>query len=237
MRRPQKAGKKASKLFQPVRLSYEEDKLRWEYFNDHPWELARPRIVLEDDGKDGEKWDWGVELDVGLRRPGSEVNQITEVWEPVWRSQAGRPLNGESVVQRQSWLLRNTNQSPAAAYDKARKELYRARHALEIERRVAKEEALATGAFFGAGPLEIGMQLENDAYEDWKAWAIKETAALKQLQGASYTGNEAEDTAENGPAEGGEDSAPETLQVKEVADAVPGGKRGQQAMGGQAIHP
>ena len=32
--------------------------LRREFFKDHPWELARPRILLEDDGKDSQKTDW-----------------------------------------------------------------------------------------------------------------------------------------------------------------------------------
>ena len=82
-------------------LNYEEDRLRWEYFNDHPWELARPRVVLEDDGRDGEKWDWGVELDVGLHRPRGgqgpdEYGRTDRVWEEVRTSQAGRPLNGEA---------------------------------------------------------------------------------------------------------------------------------------------
>ena len=51
-------GKKASKLFQPVKIEYQEDSLRAEFFGDHPWELARPRQVLEDDGKDYQKFDW-----------------------------------------------------------------------------------------------------------------------------------------------------------------------------------
>ncbi|KAF2480057.1 mitochondrial ribosomal protein S25-domain-containing protein [Neohortaea acidophila] len=213
LRRPQRAGKRPSQLFKPVKLSYEEDKLRWEYFNDHPWELARPRIVLEDDGRDVEKtpamWDW------------------------IWQRQSARPLNGESVIQRQAWLLRNTPLTPAAAYDKARKELYRVRHAQETERRIAKEEAQATGAFFGKGPLEVGMHLENSAFEDWKAWAIKESMALKQMQSAAYTGNEVEE-ADAGPSE---QNLQEELQVKEIADAVPGSKRGQEVKGGAAIHP
>ena len=55
-RRPK--TKKPSKLFQPTRVVYEEDELRKQFFGDHPWELARPRIVLENDGKDAESCDW-----------------------------------------------------------------------------------------------------------------------------------------------------------------------------------
>ena len=50
--------KKPSKLFQPQIINYEEDNLRREFFGDHPWELARPRMVLEGDGKDSHKTDW-----------------------------------------------------------------------------------------------------------------------------------------------------------------------------------
>jgi len=54
----QRKGRKASKLFQPVKLQYPEDQLRLDFFGDHPWELARPRQILEDDGKDYQKFDW-----------------------------------------------------------------------------------------------------------------------------------------------------------------------------------
>lgn len=87
-------------MFQPVGISYKEDQLRWDYFNDHPWELANPRVVLESDGRDSERWDWSVELDVSLNRPGrgriDEMGRTAETWERVARSQAARPLNGES---------------------------------------------------------------------------------------------------------------------------------------------
>ena len=61
---PHKLGKgrpktrKASKLFKPHMIRYEEDVLRKEFFKDHPWELARPRLVIENDGKDSQKTDW-----------------------------------------------------------------------------------------------------------------------------------------------------------------------------------
>lgn len=53
-----KGTKKASKLFQPQKITYEEDILRQEFFKDHPWELARPRMVLEETGADSHHADW-----------------------------------------------------------------------------------------------------------------------------------------------------------------------------------
>jgi small subunit ribosomal protein S23 len=51
-------AKKPSKMFKPQPITYEEDQLRKDFYGDHPWELARPRIILEQDGKDGQRCDW-----------------------------------------------------------------------------------------------------------------------------------------------------------------------------------
>ena len=61
--------KKASKLFQPQKISYEEDALRREFFKDHPWELARPRMIIENDGKDSRRMDWS-----GIRQKGKALS-------------------------------------------------------------------------------------------------------------------------------------------------------------------
>ncbi|EDO01457.1 hypothetical protein SS1G_03932 [Sclerotinia sclerotiorum 1980 UF-70] len=124
--------KKASKLFKPQTIVYEEDRIRQEFFRDHPWELARPRIVLENDGRDGQRCDW------------------------------------------------------------TRKEFYALRQEEEIERRIAKEEAEYVGAYFHKGALEVGMELEDKSYEDWKAWATKEVEAANLLKQGAYTGVGAE---------------------------------------------
>ncbi|KAL4927170.1 mitochondrial 37S ribosomal protein mS23 [Aspergillus undulatus] len=149
--------KKASRMFLPVEIKYEEDQLRKEFFRDHPWELARPRILLESTGKDFENYNW--------RR----------------MQQPGKRLDGESVVQRQLWLLNNVpDMTKSVAYDIARREFYRLRLQEDIERRVAAEEAEATGANFGPTQLEIGMELESRVYENWKQWAKTEAQIVDQ---------------------------------------------------------
>ena len=75
----------------------------------------------------------------------------------------------------------------SAAYDIARREFYRLRLKEDIERRVAAEEAEATGANFGPSYLEIGMQLENEQHERWKAWARTEAQVIDQ-RAASLSG-------------------------------------------------
>lgn len=163
-------------MFKPLPLEYEEDRLRKEFYSDHPWELARPRIVLENDGKDGQRCDW------------SRIQQ------------RGRPLNGESVIQRQLWLMNEGRLDKNEAYDIARKEFYDLRHEEEVERRVAREEALWVGATFGKGALEIGMGLEDKIYEEWKTWAVEEVQAMERARDAAYTG-----IGTANPDDGGED--------------------------------
>ncbi|KAI4795129.1 hypothetical protein E4T45_12238, partial [Aureobasidium sp. EXF-8846] len=394
----QRKGRKASKLFQPVKLQYPEDQLRLDFFGDHPWELARPRQVLEDDGKDYQKFDW------------SQLDQPT------------KQVDGESLVQRQAWLMGllrheldfsaspqlldylrsddfqetlrplfkedyavdiQTSQLPsrtdytdvdanvsvnvyltyhpkyphqfkdavkhlnkilaentldtssinkrsfsvalihsdalaqtlqntdlaaigkkhninltvepeatikpfgeepfkvlpvslsyyrnasanvsgllsnltstlrlkstdilnptlptaepdtypaytkAGAYDKARKEFYDVRHTQEIERRVAREEALWTGAEFGPSPLATGMQLEDQKYEEWREWAAKEIMAIKQLSGSSGSGRDQDALLDP------ETDADVASALDEVESSVPGSKRGQGALGGAFVH-
>jgi small subunit ribosomal protein S23 len=69
-----KGKKKASKMFMPLNITYEEDRLRTEFFGDHPWELARPRIVLEDDGNDSKAWDWSR-----IEQPGKKLDGERQV--------------------------------------------------------------------------------------------------------------------------------------------------------------
>ncbi|KAM3435479.1 hypothetical protein NHJ13734_005515 [Beauveria thailandica] len=154
-------AKKPRNIYRPQKIVYLEDKLRATFYKDHPWELARPRIFLESDGKDGQRCDWSK----GVRQP-------------------GMALTGESVVQRQLYLMEVKNMSQNKAYDEARKEFYRLRQADEIERRVAVEEARHVGAYFGMTRGDVGMKLEDQEFENWKVWAGKETAA-RQAQAAS----------------------------------------------------
>lgn len=65
-RAPKKKAAKPRNLYRPQPISYPEDKLRQIFFKDHPWELARPRVLIESDGKDYQFVDWSK----GLRQPG-----------------------------------------------------------------------------------------------------------------------------------------------------------------------
>lgn len=68
-REPNPRQRNPRNIFKPQQITYPEDELRWNFFKDHPWELARPRVVVELDGKDGRYVDWSK----GLRQPGVPV--------------------------------------------------------------------------------------------------------------------------------------------------------------------
>lgn len=70
----------------------------------------------------------------------------------------------------------------------------------DVERRVAHEEALHTDAQFGPSAMDIGMQLESEEYDRWRAWAGKEADIIQQRQASMYTGTETGAT-EEGPRE------------------------------------
>ncbi|KAL1883946.1 mitochondrial ribosomal small subunit component [Diaporthe australafricana] len=177
-REPNSRQRKPRNIFKPQQITYPEDELRWNFFKDHPWELARPRVVVELDGKDGRYVDWSS----GLKQPGV-------------------PVTGESVVQRQLWLMENgKGMSKEQAYDVARKELYDIRQQQDIERRVAQEEARMVGAYFGKSRSEVSMELENAVYEKWKKWAVGEAQKLQDERESAYANfgdtTEVEDEAE-----------------------------------------
>jgi small subunit ribosomal protein S23 len=102
-------ARKASKLFKPLPITYAEDKLRSDFFGDHPWELARPRLVVEDSGNDAKGYDWskitqrGKQLDgerylnmAAVKMPaGTDLGQCCTT--PNVAHEARRPFQGISI--------------------------------------------------------------------------------------------------------------------------------------------
>lgn len=135
-----------------------------------------------------------------------------------------------SVVQRQLWLLqKNPSLTRSEAYDKARKEFYDLRLQEDVERRVAREEAIATNANFGKSALDVGMDLEDAEFERWKSWAIKEAEMQNQKQAAMYTGFENDEMALDS------DLDEFGAAAEEVSDSV--SAQGQEAAGGALLRP
>lgn len=86
------------------------------------------------------------------------------------------------------WLMKHKNMSKPQAYDTARREFYKHRHLADVRRRIAKEEALHVGAYFGKGPLEIGMELEDKSFETWKKWAAVQIEDENQMRAQLFSG-------------------------------------------------
>ena len=113
----------------------------------------------------------------------------------------------------------------------ARKEFYDLRLQEDTERRVAKEEAMSTGAYFGPSQIEIGMELENKEFERWKQWAQKQVELQQQGSAAIYSGG----SVDNEDAAPDADPAVEEAAIEEVSDKIPA--RGQSALGGATFTP
>ena len=74
------------------------------------------------------------------------------------------------------------------AYDQARREFYGERMREDIERRVAKEEATHTGAYFGRTMLGIGNEIEDETFEKFRTLAEKNITETEQTRAAVFSG-------------------------------------------------
>lgn len=158
---------KAKNLYSPKPIRYEEDALRKRFFADHPWELARPRTLVETTGNQHVHADWST----GIK-------------------QRGIPVSGESVVQRQLWLLHNVPDiTVPEAYDIARKEFYVIRRRQQTGMRIAVEEAEMFGADFGRPVQSVGMSKEDVVYNQWLEWAAEENVKMMQSR-AGFEGQQ-----------------------------------------------
>ena len=156
---------KASRMYSPTPIKYDEDALRKQFFSDHPWELARPRVILETSGDQYAHVDWSTGI-----------------------SQPGVPLSGECVVQRQLWLLQNLPRiTIEESYDIARREFYALRRREATARRIAVEEAQNMGAEFGPSDMAKAMGVESKMYNDWERWA-EQMNMENDARNASFSG-------------------------------------------------
>ncbi|SCW01951.1 LAFE_0E10858g1_1 [Lachancea fermentati] len=168
-------------IYSAPKLTYAEDKLRELFYKQHPWELSRPKVLVENTGN--ESYDW------------STIQQL------------GKPLDGESVVQRTLYLMKaKKHESLLAAYDQARFEFYRLRIQQEIEDQVAQEEAEMFGSVFGPSAIEYGLEKEQKVIEVWKRKAIEQSeliSARNSNPSESWSSSQSKTT--EGPADSVDD--------------------------------
>ncbi len=130
------------------------------------------------------------------------------------------------------WLMRVQRLSKAAAYDQARREFYHHRHLAEVRIRIAKEEAMHVGAYFGKGPVEVGMELEDKAWENWKTWANQQIEAEQSMRAQIFSGPQNEDAGVSDLSDAEYDNA-----VSELAPATPNTPSSAPPRGGVPAHP
>jgi small subunit ribosomal protein S23 len=124
--------------------------------------------------------------------------------------------------------MKHQHKSKLSAYDQARHEFYKHRHLEEIRQRIAKEEAVHVGAYFGKGPLEIGQELEDKSFEHWRRWAEKQIEDEQQMRAQMFSGPQDNEKLSS-------DESDEALA--EIEPAVPQTKEGQSALGGAVAAP
>ncbi|KAK9428687.1 mitochondrial ribosomal protein S25 [Lipomyces doorenjongii] len=163
------------KMMKPMEIVYPEDRIRKLFYRQHPWELTRPRIVVEQDALDFQRCDW------------SKLEQEY------------KGLDGESVVQRTLWLIQKKRLSQDEAYDIARKEFYSLRVKETIERQTAEEEARMFGAVFSKSYNERGIENEAEALEVWKTRAQSVTKRMRSRFGMA--GDEEEEASREAEVE------------------------------------
>ncbi|KAG1468561.1 hypothetical protein G6F56_003763 [Rhizopus delemar] len=102
----------------PRAIVYPEDKLRRQFYKDHPFELARPKVLVEN------------EL-------GSNRTDFTKLLlDDMHPSQ----IDGEAVIKYQLHLMTHKKMPERKAYAKATSEFYEIRAQEEIKERKAKEK-------------------------------------------------------------------------------------------------
>lgn len=147
------------KVFELQRIRYTEDKLRQRFYKEHPWELARPVLLVENSGKALETYEWSC------------------------IKQRGKQLSGESLVQRQLYLMKRAEprMTTEDAYRTACEEFYRERRYEALEKRISVEEAMAFGADLNKSQTEIGLELEQKVIEQWREKAIAAKSLVQPI--------------------------------------------------------
>ncbi|CAI5756910.1 unnamed protein product [Candida verbasci] len=139
------------------KLKFIEDTIRDTFYKHHPWELARPKNLIEINGDEIlKKCNWKNML------------------------QLYKPLDGESVVQRTMYLIKNNkNLSIFDAYDLSRMEFYKLRMFEEMQSHISKEESIMNGAIIELNYLKQQMEKENEYLKQWIIQGMKQTKILE----------------------------------------------------------
>ncbi|EPQ30261.1 uncharacterized protein PFL1_02377 [Pseudozyma flocculosa PF-1] len=135
----------------PKPIIYDEDRLRRQFFRDHPWEAYRPKTLVEMTDKVGTE---------------SRVNG-----DPRKLTSYGRNPSVEDFIACTLAAHRNGGLSLSQAYHNTLSSFYAIKAEQEHARRYAILEAKYYGADLGRSETQRGFEKEDKALESWAAWA------------------------------------------------------------------
>ncbi|CAG8643910.1 18617_t:CDS:2, partial [Acaulospora morrowiae] len=124
-----------TKVSKPQPIEFPEDKLRRRFYKDHPYELLRPQVLIENESP--------IEDEILL--------------DNIHPSR----VNGESVIKYQLHLI-SKGVEEHKAYEQACNKFYAIRAKQEVAERVAEEQALAFGAKRPLSQVEKALWLEHE---------------------------------------------------------------------------
>ncbi|KAI9360203.1 mitochondrial ribosomal protein S25 [Pilaira anomala] len=132
----------------PRAIVYPEDKLRRQFFKDHPFELARPKVLVEND--------------LGINR--------TDYSKLMLDGMHPSEIDGDAVIKYQLHLMTHENMPERKAYAKATSEFYEIRAQQEQEERKAREGMNSIlNTFHRKKWTQKGLYLEERALKEGQA--------------------------------------------------------------------
>lgn len=145
-----------SKIMRPQHLTFIEDELRSLFYKQHPWELADPKNLVENEHTiEAGKYNW------------DNIRQFT------------KKLDGESVVQRSIHLIESQGKSILDAYEQSKFEYYQLKIQDEIDMNVSREQGEMFGAVYPQTHNERGILAEDEVIAKWKSDSEQLTEVLK----------------------------------------------------------
>ncbi|KAK9762102.1 mitochondrial ribosomal small subunit component [Basidiobolus ranarum] len=146
------------KTVKPPKIEYPEDKLRRQFYKDHPQELLRPRMLIETDGQN--RSDWSQLATQDGKKP--------------------QEVNGESVVQYQLHLM-SQGYTTREAYVLATSEFYKIKSREDTELMIAKQQAQHFGADMAKSSTRWAIEKEDEALAETEMLYAKRKD-MRQMQ-------------------------------------------------------
>lgn len=133
-------------------LGFLEDKIKTKFYDQHPWELTNPKVLIEQQ---------------------NNILNLDLDWFTICPT--GKQLDGDSVAQRTLYIMKNENMKLFEAYNKALLEFYEKRIEEEFETSVAIEESEMLGVLYNDysnGIIDTQYLKEQKDLMKWKEEAF-----------------------------------------------------------------